>query len=279
MSHEHDRKLEDTPFNKHSFNDGSHNSPLDQGRIDVGTDNIKVNLIQGINEDQFRSVLGKSLMATTGIDPDAPLEDVPWEEMLKGGLQASLESQVVVFEISGISRTCTHQLVRTRKAAFHQQSQRATFMGRKPNVRMPQSIYENVDARVAFQEAVYYSRRAYDTLCDLDISYQDAREVLNEGTETYILCEYDLRTFIDTYRYRACVMFNHQIVYCFRTMGRLLVEAHPWLEPYIKISCEKTKMCTFAGWESVEGFCEFPWATEDNRTYRAPSSLRIGKKE
>lgn len=272
----HLKQLEDTPFNKHSLNDGTHNSPFGEGRIDIGLENIKVKMLQGLDEEAFKKVLGRSLMATTGLDPDQEYDDLPWEEMLKGGLQGVLESQTVVFEISGISRTCTHQLVRTRKAAFHQQSQRATFMGDKPNVRMPQSIAENELASEAFITAVFAARMAYQIATEEDIAYQDAREILPEGSETYIICEYPLREFLATYAYRACVMFNWQIVHCFRTMGELLIQAHPWLEPYVKISCEKIQKCTFQGWERVEGHCEFPWATEGNRVYQPPKELKIG---
>jgi thymidylate synthase ThyX len=235
--------LRDVAFNRHSINDGNHNSPLDRGRLDVGLDRISVRLKQGIHEEDFKRVLGLALLATTGIDPDSPPEELPWEEMMRGGLQSSLESQVVVFEIAGVDRTNTHQLVRTRKAAFHQQSQRATFMGNEPDTRIPESIWRNQRARSAFLEAVVASREAYRIAAEEDISYQDARAVLLESTETYIVCEYPLREFINTYAYRACSMFNWQIVYAFREMGRLLIEAHPWLSPYIKISCQTSETC------------------------------------
>jgi hypothetical protein len=274
-----DPLLSDKPFNRESFQPPHrrmHDSPFDNAQIDVGFDNIKIKLVQGINEDHLRETLSRSLLATTGLDPDKLLEDVPWEEMLKGGLQSALESQVVVFEIAGISRTCTHQLVRTRKAAFHQQSQRATFMGMMPNARMPESIFRNERAKAAYEAAIKATADAYWTACEEDIAYQDAREILPNASETYILCEYPLREFLATYAYRACVMFNWQIVYCFREMGRLLVESHPWLEPYVKISCEKIKRCTFQGWETVEGHCTFPWAKESERQYKPPSELKIG---
>ena len=274
-----DPLLSDTPFNKGSFRkDTSHDSPFNNARIDVGVDNIKIRMLQGLDEKSLETVLGHSLMATTGLNPDKPqLENVPWEEMLKGGLQSALESQVVVFEIAGISRTCTHQLVRTRKAAFHQQSQRATFMGGFPDARMPESIFRNERARRVYRDALEATALAYRIACEEDIAYQDAREILPNASETYIICEYPLREFLATYAYRACVMFNWQIVYCFREMGRMLVEAHPWLDEYVKISCEKIHKCTFQGWETVEGHCTFPWATEDNRTYKPPSELKIGK--
>src|SRR3546814_3886104 len=59
----------------------------------------------------------------------------------------SLETQKIIFEVSGVSRTCTHQLVRSRRASFHQQSQRASYMGDKPMFRCPESIWVNKAAR------------------------------------------------------------------------------------------------------------------------------------
>src|SRR4051794_31726922 len=117
-----DRLLDDAPFNKHSINtDRQHVSPLDKGMVDVGVENIDVQLVQGLDEEAFRKTTGMAVRATIGIDPEAPEESYQWEEMLKGGLQTALETQTVVFGVSGISRTCTHQLVRSRRASFHQQ--------------------------------------------------------------------------------------------------------------------------------------------------------------
>lgn len=268
--------LRDAAFNRKTVQDGNHVSPFDNARIDIGLDNIEVRLVQGINEEDFASVLGRGVQATTGIDPANPPEEMPWQEVLKGGLQMGLETQVVVFEVAGVTRTCTHQLVRTRKAAFHQQSQRATFMGEFPDVRMPESIWRDVYAREAFVRSVEAAWASYRTAVQADISYQDARFILPEATQTYILLEYPLRTFLETYAYRGCTMFQWEHVHVMREARRLLVERHPWLEPHIKISCEKQKRCTFMGWESVEEQCDFPWAKEENRVYQPDRKLRIG---
>lgn len=232
-----------------------------------------------------------------------------WEEMLKGGLQTALETQVIVFAVSGVSRTCTHQLVRTRSASFHQQSQRASYYGDHPEVRMPESVWRNPKARRAFMEALDAADEAYRIACDEDISYQDARYILTEGTTNYILCEYSVREFLNVFAYRGCSMFSWEIVHVMREMRRLLIAEYPWLEPYVKISCEKTgparvptfveipergKMpvmsggnsatmevahhCTFQGWENVEGQCDFPWAREEARTFK-PEFHQIKKKQ
>lgn len=244
--------LRDKAFNRHSTNDGTHVSPYDEGRVLVGVDDLEVRLIQGINEYQLKQVLARTLRATTGISPDETIIQGEWEEMMRGGLQSALESQVVIFEVHGASRALTHQLVRTRKAAFHQQSQRATWMGDKPNVRWPESILNPDEDRdmdqaaavlAAWHEAQKAAWNAYKVACDAGISYQDARFILPEGTTGYIVCEYPLREFLNVYAYRACSMFMWEMVACVRKMGVLLAEAHPFLEPYIKISCEKGPLC------------------------------------
>lgn len=263
--------LADVAFNRHSMNDGHHVSPFDNRTVQVGTDGIEVALVQGIDEEAFKRTLSMATRATIGVDFETGRKiggEDDWEEMLKGGLQTALETQVIVFAVKGASRTCTHQLVRSRRAAFHQQSQRASYMGDAPECRMPESIWRNPTARRAFLDSAYMAWRAYRTICDEDISYQDARFVLPEGTTNFIMLEYPVREFMNVFAYRGCSMFQWEIVEVMRQCRDALLADHPWLEPYIKISCEKSQKCTFQGWESVEGQCDFPWAREDNRTFQ-----------
>lgn len=282
--------LADVAFNRHSMNDGEHVSPTDNNQIQIGVDGVQVLLAQGIDEESFKRTLSAATRATIGLDmtkADPLAVENDWEEMLKGGLQTALETQTLVFAVSGVSRTCTHQLVRSRRAAFHQQSQRAGYMGDAPEARMPESVWSNPIARAAFFKATLSAWDAYRTICDEDISYQDARFVLPEGTTNFILCEYPVREFLNVFAYRGCSMFSWEIVHVMREMRRVLLEAHPWLEPYVKISCEKTKgtidggegdhHCTFMGWESVDGQCDFAWARDTNRSFQ-PEHHQIGKK-
>lgn len=284
--------VKDVAFNRHTMNDGHHVSPYNTGRVDVGTDHIVVKLVQGINEEDFKRTLSKATRATIGIDLAVPDEDNrDWEEMMRGGLQTALESQTIVFEVSGVSRACTHQLVRSRRAAFHQQSMRASFYGDRPEMRMPESVFKVPAAREAYERAIHAAHRAYRIACDEDISYQDARYILPEGTTNYIMLEYPVREFLAVYAYRACSMFQWEIVSVMRKCREVLIAAHPWMEPYVKISCEKTKgaldapiditghpsrgepnyshHCTFQGWEKVDEQCDFPWARETNRVFRS----------
>lgn len=295
----------DIAFRRRSFEDNPDMQPDTDGNVQIGNDGIEVEMIQGIDEPNFKRVCAEAIARVTGADP----ADVEWEEMLRGGLQTALETQVVVFGVRGVSRACTHQLVRTRKAAFHQQSQRSSYYGPHPEVRLANSVWDSSRARAAALRAVYFAHKAYETAIEEDISYQDARLILPEGTTNWIMCEYPLRVWLDTYAYRGCSMFQWEIVHVFREMRRLLVEAYPWLEPYAKISCEKTHgaldteefmgqsvdlakitqqpvdvseavahACTFQGHERVDEQCLFPWARETNRTFKPEEDHKIGPK-
>lgn len=291
----HDGVTKDVAFNRIDFDGGEIQSPFNDGAINVGVDNIEVELVQDFDDEVLQKVFTYSINATLGIDPRNPPEPVDWEEMMKGGLQTALEDIRIAFGVYRVSRASTHQIVRSRRAAFHQQSMRAHFYGEMPGCRMPESVWRSDSAREAFIEAMVATHRAYNIACANGVSYQDARYILPEGTENFILCEYSLAEFIAVYAYRGCSMFQWEIVYAVRQMRAKLLEKHPWLEPYIKISCEKTKgaldsetilhatkevrdsmrpgalehHCTFQGWEEVEGQCDFSWARESNRSFRS----------
>lgn len=311
---EPNKLVSDQGFNSHATNDGQHVSPFDQGGALIGVDGLKVRLVQGVNEDQFKATLSRTVKATTGIRLDAPEDPTDWEESMRGGLQMNLESQNIIFEVEGASRALTHQLVRSTRARFMQQSQRATWFGDRPNVRVPESIARNPIALAAWERAAMAAWEAYRVACDEGISYQDARYGLLEGTTNYIACQYSIREFINVFAYRGCSMFLWEMVHCMREMRRVLLEAHPFLEPYIKISCEKPtgdcpecegkggvadpsglfmmerccsacggdgkqRKCTFQGWENVEPVCSFPWARQDNRTFLPTPKFRINSNE
>lgn len=298
-----DPLTKDVAFNRRSFKRNERKSPYDNGMVQVGTDGIEVRLIQGIDEVGMRTVLAVMENSTFGLT-DGMVDSIvrtagegegdSGSEMFSGGLQGALDTQWVAFAVSGVSRTCTHQLVRTSRAKFHQQSQRTVDCGERPEFRMPESIWKAPPSVFdAWLAAIEASHRAYSIAVAADIAYQDARFALLEGTTTFITCAYSLREFMAVYDYRACPMFQWEIAKVHRLMKDALVAAHPWMEDKVKISCERTKgaldrpggegtgaatggpafahHCTFQGWEVVEGQCEFPWARETNRRFRSAS--------
>jgi thymidylate synthase ThyX len=296
--------VKDFAFNRKSFDGGRIRNPA-EGEILAGLDGIEVELVQDFDDRELQRFFSFAINATRGIDPRNPPDEADWEEMMRGGLQTALKRINIAFAVYGASRTATHQLVRSTRANFHQQSQRAHYYGDRPSVRMPESFLgkevvpgggrigerdaighaEPLSIAEEYRKLVEHSSWFYRLATEADVSYQDARFGLLEGTVNFILCEYSLDEFIAVYAYRGCSMFQWEIVGVMRKMRAVLVDAHPWLDRYVKISCEKTAgaldakpgdslartahACTFQGWEEVEGQCGFPWARETNRTFRS----------
>jgi thymidylate synthase ThyX len=240
--------------------------------VQIGTDMIEVSLAVDFDDDKLEAFSRWAQSAGSGAPEELRMSKDP-REFLEGGLaMQSLEDIRFGFAVRGVSRAVTHMIVRTRAAAFKQQSQQDTWQGDYPEFRMPESVWVNESLRAEWIRVLIECHKAYNLAIDADVQYKDARYILPEGTTTFIFCEYSLRTFLEMYAYRACVMFQEELVWVTREMGRLLVEAHPYLAPHVKISCEKIKKCTFQGPERVEETCEFPWALESNRTFRQSKS-------
>lgn len=251
-----------------SLDRGRSHSPSDNGIIQVGQDGLDIVLVQDFEDSTFERVGRYAQLASVGVPLDLLTAEQLGNPLYSGLAKQSLEDMRVAFALRGASRVLTHQLVRTRQAAFKQQSQRDCWMGDMPEFRMPESVWMDEGLRGLWILALRLSHEAYNAAIEADCPYEDARFILPEGTTNFILCEYSLRTFIETYAYRGCVMFQDEYVWVMRAMRQLLVEAHPYLEPHIKISCENIHKCTFQGNDRVEEQCDFPWAREDNRTHR-----------
>lgn len=254
-----------------SNDDGASLSPSDNGVIHIGNDGLDVILVQDFRDEDFDRVGRYAQNASIGaplsaITPGPGLEATP---LYTGLAFQSMEDMRVAFAVRGASRVLTHQLVRTRQAAFKQQSQRDCWMGGMPDFQMPESVWLNPELRSMWIRVLREVHAVYNEAISANIPYEDARYILPEGTVNFILCEYSLRTFMETYAYRGCVMFQSEMVWVMRAMRELLVQAHPYLAEHILISCEKIHKCTFHGAEPVENTCSFPWAREDNRTHPA----------
>ena len=89
------------------------------------------------------------------------------------------------FLIEGISRACSHQLVRHRLASFGQESQRYVDMdkgGWQPVI--PPAIQENKEAGQIYDYAWRTLRQSYRDLRELGIRKEDARFLLPNAAET-----------------------------------------------------------------------------------------------
>lgn len=108
----------------------------------------------------------------------------------------------VTWRIEGISRACSHQLVRHRLASYCQKSQRYT---RLEDTRdwfvIPDSI-KGIQ-RDAYIGLMCLILNRYFACIEAGVSPEDARYVLPEATKTEICMTMNLREFINFYKLRS----------------------------------------------------------------------------
>lgn len=108
------------------------------------------------------------------------------------GHESIIEHASVTFDIHGISRACSHQLVRHRLASYSQESQRYVDMSAPESV-VPPSIAENPEAMVVWESFLGQVADAYQRLRDLGIRKEDARFVLPNASATRIIVTMNFR--------------------------------------------------------------------------------------
>ena len=113
-----------------------------------------------------------------------------------------IEHAVATFEFSGISRACSHQVVRHRLASYSQESQRYCDIGIWEPV-IPPTISESEEAMIAFRGAMACAKLAYSSLKTLGLLKEDARFVLPNATPTRVVMTANLRAWRHFIKMRA----------------------------------------------------------------------------
>ncbi|MBC8223429.1 FAD-dependent thymidylate synthase [Candidatus Bathyarchaeota archaeon] len=106
------------------------------------------------------------------------------------------------FAIEGISRACSHQLVRHRAASYSQQSQRY-ITGKRLSERVvtPRSIGDESET---FKDLVDASGEAYRKLVESGVPKEDARFVLPNAAQTSLLMTMDGGSLNHFFGLRCC---------------------------------------------------------------------------
>ncbi|MDI6800518.1 MAG: FAD-dependent thymidylate synthase [Thermodesulfovibrionales bacterium] len=166
------------------------------------------------------------------------------EKLTKMGHMSPIEHASFTFAIEGISRACSHQLVRHRIASFSQQSQRyvSEDRGQKTENRpqtfdyiIPPSISGDKKARETFENFMLYSQQVYDFLIKRlnekgikgEAANQDARFVLPNAAETKIIVTMNARELLHFFRMRCCNRAQWEIRQMAEEMLKLAKTASP----------------------------------------------------
>lgn len=146
-----------------------------------------------------------SARGVTDLDENLSGEDVGklLEKLLTMGHMSALEHAHFAFGVEGISRACSHQLVRHRIASYSQQSQRYVRL-REVNAILPPSVNERPRIREAFTEKLAELWDFYARMVDEGIEPEDARYILPNACETKIVVSMNARELLHFFSLRLC---------------------------------------------------------------------------
>ena len=254
---------------KRSIDEKTYNGIAEnQSKFFDGLKNIKVKLVN------YTKMPNKSISQMIKATESLPSLDFEDEELVKeqltGGLSVPLESVNFTFQIANISRTCTHQLVRTRiGAGMSQQSMRWTNMS-KFNFRIPKTLkkYNKKIKKIMGEIDKLYKDMVMD-----DIPYQDARFILPMGTTTWIYITYNLLSLKNVLNTRLCYMMQWEIREVASQMRDEVIKVFPQFKSILVPRCELIKKCLFPGWEDVSE-CSLEYAKK-----RMWKSKKFGQKK
>ena len=169
------------------------------------------------------------------------------KKVLDSGHHSIAEHVYFTFAIEGISRACSHQLVRHRHCTFSQQSQR--YVEIKEDLKYLQQLYEQTKSKDDTKRS-----EAIQTLCKIVDKYfvkdndrigaikyfftlidyltaiqdgckpEDARQLLPNATKTNIVVSTNLRNLIHICNLRLCTRAQKEINSVFKLIVQRILE-------------------------------------------------------
>ncbi len=162
------------------------------------------------------------------------------KRLLQSGHLSAFEHASFTFGIEGISRACSHQLVRHRIASYSQQSQRYVAFAENFFYITPPSINKNPEALALFENFVKKSKETYDKLIMLGIDKEDARYCLPNASETKIVVTMNARELLHFFSLRLCRRAQWEIREMAKQMLRLVRNVCPNIFSHAGPECVRT---------------------------------------
>lgn len=153
---------------------------------------------------------------------------------MRSGHMSVLEHCTLTFAIEGISRACSHQLVRHRLMSVEQQSQR--YVKHDGGYVMPSSV-EDSKCVNQFSYAMHEVFSIYESLIRHGVPEEDARYLLPNACMTNMVVTMNLREFIHFCGLRRCKRAQWEIRELADRMAREVAVAVPWLRPWVEPQC------------------------------------------
>lgn len=176
-------------------------------------------------------------------DHDWDMNSKAFQHAMDSGHHSVAEHITFTFAIEGISRACSHQLVRHRMASYSQQSQRYVNMGSMQTV-IPPSIANllgpNVENWNVLMDEISDS---YRMLVEAGIPEEDARYILPNACTTNLVMTVNLRELIHIAELRLCTRAQWEIRELVEKMVACVVELDEAYAQWLVPQCQRLGYC------------------------------------
>jgi len=168
-------------------------------------------------------------------------------ELVRQGHGSVLEHPSFTFGIEGISRACSHQLVRHRISAYNQQSQRYVDVGDPEYFVKPESL-EGDGGR--FEEVIGETVGYYRDIVEqfkgegktAEQAQEDARYILPNATMTNLIWTTNLRNLLHVCHVRMCSRAQWEIRRLVHECRRAMEAEFPVIAKYMVVKCHPNAM-------------------------------------
>lgn len=182
------------------------------------------------------------------------------------GHESVMEHVSFTFGIEGISRACSHQLVRHRIASYSQKSQRYVNENGFDFITPP-AISENPEAKAEYDRMIREITESYEKIADIltedqknkllkegadektasskarKLANEDARFILPNACETKIVVTMNVRSLFNFFRHRCCNRAQWEIRAVANEMLSLCLQIAPNIFKYAGPSCVASGKC------------------------------------
>lgn len=183
------------------------------------------------------------------------------KKVVASGHTSTIEHASFTFAIEGISRACTHELVRHRIASYSQQSQRYVNLGKKGIAYViPPELKKRKNEKLLkrFIETVNFLENEYRDFINLGIKPEDARSLLPNACEAKIVVTMNARSLKNFFKLRMCQRAQWEIRALATKMAKEVKKVSPAIFASIGPTCMTEKICwegemSCGLWKKIKG--------------------------
>ena len=180
-------------------------------------------------------------------------------QVIESGHTSTIEHASFTFAIEGISRACSHQLVRHRIASYSQQSQRYVDLSKSDlGYIIPPSILNNKEKKEKYKEVMELLESKYKELIESGVKPEDARYILPNACQTKIVISMNARALLNFFQERTCQRAQWEIRAMAIEMLRQVKIIAPNIFKNAGPTCRSQKICwegkmSCGLWKTIKG--------------------------